>query len=213
MRIAAMSAVVASAACMSSAPATEQAGGSGQLATDPVVPLECQPALRADGSVRMALAGRPSPFDSADVRVGNQTIRVCYGRPGVKDRAIYGGLVPYDTLWRTGANEPTILHVPFTAEIAGLRVPPGSYSLYTVPGAGDWTIVINRSTSQWGHESSYSPEVRAQELGRARVRTERLDQHVELFTIRGQPAGQGADILLEWERTRVRIPARVAPPG
>ena len=203
-------------ACMSAAPpASETADGSGsQQASDPVVPLECQPARRADtGAIRMPVEGRASPFDSVDIRVGGQTLRVCYGRPGVKGREIMGGLVPYDTLWRTGANEPTILHVPFTAEIAGLRVPPGSYSLYTVPRAGDWTIIINRSTSQWGHESSYSAEVRAQELGRANVRTERLDQHVELFTIRGDSSGQGTDILLEWERTRVRIPVRVAPPG
>ena len=197
--------LVFSAACMSAAPpASEPAGEGGQIVTDPVVPLECQPARRADGTIRMPLEGRASPYDSADVRVGNQTIRICYGRPYAKGREIFGGLVPPDTLWRTGANEPTILHVPFTAEIAGLRVPPGSYSLYTVPRQGDWTIVLNRSTSQWGHESSYTPEVRAQELGRAQVRTERLDQHVEQFTVRGE----GGNILLEWDRTRVRIPVR-----
>lgn len=214
---AAGAAVVLVTACMSSAPpAAEPAGGSGsQLASDPVVPLECQPARRADtGAIRMPVEGRASPFDSVDIRVGAETIRICYGRPGAKGREVFGGLVPYDTLWRTGANEPTILHVPFTADIAGLRVPPGSYSLYTVPAAGDWTIIINRATSQWGHESSYTAEVRAQELGRATVRTERLDEHVELFTIRSQNVpGQGTEILLEWERTRVRIPVRVAPPG
>jgi hypothetical protein len=171
------------------------------------------PAKRADGSIRMAIEGRPSPFDSTDIRVGNQTLRVCYGRPGVKERQIYGGLVPYDTLWRTGANEATILHIPFAADIAGIRVQPGSYSLYTVPRQGDWTIIINRSTSQWGHESTYTPEVRAQEVGRAQVKTERMDQLVELFTIREERVGNGTNILLEWERTRVRIPVRIASPG
>ena len=212
----AITALFVTAGCMSSSPPAAEPSGSGtdaQLVSDPVVPLECSPAKREDGSVRMPVAGRPSPYDSVNVRVGTQTIRICYGRPGVKNRQIFGGLVPYDTLWRTGANEPTILHVPFTADIAGIRVPPGSYSLYTVPRQGEWTIIINRSISQWGHESSYTPDVRAQEVGRAQVPTERLDQAVELFTIREQPVGNGSNILLEWERTRVRIPVRVATPG
>jgi hypothetical protein len=63
---------------------------------------------------------------------------------------------------------------------------------------------VNRSIAQWGHESSYTAEVRAQEVGRARRPDERLDQHVEQFTIRGEETAAGADLLLEWERTRVR---------
>src|SRR5690606_9124884 len=111
-------------------------------------------------------------------------------------RQIFGGLVPWDTLWRTGANEPTIVHLPFTADIAGLRVPPGSYSPYTVPReAGTWDLIVNRSTSQWGHPSSYTPEVRDQELGRTPIPAERMDQAVEQFTIRGEPTAEGAEIL------------------
>jgi hypothetical protein len=214
-RVAAIAALLVVTACANaSPPAAEPAGGGdAQLASDPVVPLECTPAMRPEGGIRMPLAGRASPYDSVNIRVGNQTIRVCYGRPAAKGRQIYGGLVPYDTLWRTGANEPTILHIPFAADIAGIRVQPGSYSLYTVPRQGEWTIIINRSISQWGHEASYTPEVRAQEVGRAQVPTERLDQAVELFSIREQPVGNGSNILLEWERTRVRIPVRVASPG
>jgi hypothetical protein len=177
--------------------------GGGQIVTQPVVPLACQP------SPRMPLADRQSPYDSATVRVGDELLKVCYGRPSARGREIFGGLVPYGQLWRTGANEPTVLHLPFTADVAGLTVPPGSYSVYTEPGEGEWVVILNRSTSQWGHESSYTPEIRAQEVGRAAVRTERLDQHVETFTIRGEPSGGGADIVLEWERTRVRIPVRV----
>jgi hypothetical protein len=183
------------------------AGGEGQLVTQPVVPLECQP------SPRMPLEGRASPYDSATIRVGTEIALVCYGRPSARGREIFGGLVPYGQLWRTGANEPTILHLPFTAEIAGLIVPPGSYSVYTEPREGDWTLILNRSTSQWGHESSYTPEVGAQELGRAAIRTERMDLHVETFTIRSEPGPAGADMLLEWERTRARIPIRVLAPS
>jgi hypothetical protein len=160
----------------------------------------------------MPVEGRASPFDSVTIQVGSHTARICYGRPAANGRTIFGGLVPYDSLWRTGANEPTIIHLPFTAEIAGVTVPPGSYSLYTIPRqTGDWTLIINRSISQWGHPGSYTAEVQAQELARAQIPTERMDQHAETFTIR-QAAGS-SDILLEWERTRARIPIRAVAPG
>src|SRR5690606_41272759 len=61
------------------------------------------------------------------------------------------------------------LHIPFAAEIAGLRVEPGAYSIYTVPGEDEWEVIVNRSVSQWGIETQYTPEVRAQEVGRATV--------------------------------------------
>jgi hypothetical protein len=196
-------ALLALVACTNAAPSADTpAVGAGQMVSDPVVPLECTP------SERMPVAGRASPYDSATIAVGDQQIKVCYGRPAAREREIFGGLVPYDRLWRTGANEPTIVHVPFAAEIAGIRVEPGSYSLYTVPGRDSWSVVINRSISQWGHESSYTAEIEAQEVGRATVPSERLDQHVESFTVRGEPTGAGADLLLEWERTRVRVTVR-----
>jgi hypothetical protein len=195
------------AACANAQPGAELPGQGGQAATQPVVPLECQP------SARMPVEGRPSPYDSATIQVGGQQLRVCYGRPRAQGREIYGGLVPYDRLWRTGANEPTIVHIPFAAEIAGVRVEPGSYSLYTEPGQAQWTIIVNRSTSQWGHEGSYTEEVRAQEVGRGTATTERLDQHVEQFTIRGEPTAAGADMILEWERERVRMPVRAVAAG
>ncbi|HEX6135123.1 MAG TPA: DUF2911 domain-containing protein [Longimicrobiales bacterium] len=196
--------VLALACARNDAPDPAPDVGGGQIVTDPVVPLECTP------SGNMPVEGRQSPYDSVTVQVADQRVRICYGRPFAQGRTIFGGLVPWDSLWRTGANEPTILHLPFTAEIAGLRVPPGSYSLYTVPRQdADWELIINRSTSQWGHPSSYTPDVQAQELGRAAIGTERMDQAVEQFTIRGAPTSAGAEILLEWERTRVRIPIRV----
>jgi hypothetical protein len=193
------------AACANAQPGAEMPGGAGagQVVTEATVALACEP------SPRMPVEGRASPYDSATIQVGDQVLRVCYGRPSARGREIFGGLVPLDRLWRTGANEPTILHVPFTAEIAGIRVDPGSYSLYTEPREGEWTVIINRSISQWGHESSYTDEVRAQEVGRATVPTERMDQHVEQFTIRGGDSS----MLLEWERTRVRIPIRVVTAG
>lgn len=170
--------------------------------------LAARQAAACTPSERMALEGRASPYDSATFTLAGAQAKLCYGRPSVRNRVIFGELVPYDTLWRTGANEPTTIHLPVAAEIAGIEVEPGSYTLYTVPGRQDWTVVVNRSTSQWGHESQYNEQVRAQEVGRATVRAARTDAPIETFTIRPERADRGADLVLEWERTRVRIPVR-----
>jgi hypothetical protein len=164
--------------------------------------------LRCEPVPRMPAAGRASPYDSAMVSLGGRELKACYGRPAARGRTMIGGeAVPYGRLWRTGANEPTILHLPFRARIAGMTVEPGSYSLYTIPGEREWSVIVNRSTTQWGHESSYTDAVRAQEVGRAMVPVEQTAQHVESFTIRPEPTGaNAAHLVLEWERSRIRVP-------
>jgi hypothetical protein len=125
---------------------------------------------------------------------------------------IGGDLVPYGKLWRTGANEPTIIHLAGAAEIAGIAVEPGSYSLYTIPGADEWTVIVNRSITQWGHESTYRDEVAAQEVGRGVVAREELVDPVETFTIRSEASGADATrLVLEWETSRMGIPIVARP--
>ncbi|MQA89571.1 MAG: DUF2911 domain-containing protein [Gemmatimonas sp.] len=173
-----------------------------QIALDAdAVELACEPQ-------GMPLEDRVSPYDSVSVSVGGQQAKLCYGRPSMRDREIFGSdLVPFDTIWRTGANEPTTIHIPFPVQIAGLAVEPGSYSIYTVPGEDEWEVIVNRSTSQWGIETEYTEEVRAQEVGRATVPLEANPEAVETFTITTEEMGEGAvDLVLEWENSRVRIP-------
>jgi hypothetical protein len=184
------------------------------------ISLACRPmAEPAD------LAARPSPYDSVLVTVGGRQAQVCYSRPSAKGRVVFGGMVPFDSLWRTGANEPTILHLPFDAEIAGLAVPAGHYSLYTVPSQSQWQLVINASTGQWGltrdepkagggvNRSSYTAEVAAKELGRLPVSADSI-AYTEQFTMRAEAGtGDSAELLLEWETTRVRIPIRAKTPS
>ena len=170
------------------------------------------------------VAARPSPYDSVRLTIGDRTAQVCYSRPSAKGRVVFGGIVPLDSLWRTGANEPTILHLPFDAEIAGLAVRAGHYSVYTVPAQGQWQLVVNRSTSQWGitrdepradggvNRSAYTADVAAQEVGRVPVAADSIE-FVEQFTIRAEPAvGEASALVLEWERSRVRIPVRAQGP-
>jgi len=176
--------------------AANEAPGEEQAA---LAPVTCQPMTDA-----MPLEGRASPYDSATIDVGRGQAKICYGRPSLRGRTMIGGeAVPYDTLWRTGANEPTTIHLNVAARIAGIEVEPGSYSLYTIPREGaEWTLIVNRSTSQWGIESDYTSEVRAQEVGRAQVTAEKTESPVEQFTIR--PADGG--LVMEWQDSRVFVP-------
>lgn len=174
------------------------------------VALACEPTGN-----RANLATRASPYDSVTVEVGGRQAKICYSRPSMRGRVILGELVPYDTLWRTGANDPTILHLPFPANLAGVALQPGKYSIYTIPGRERWTIVINASTTQGGltrdegqFRNDYTEAVRAQEVARPTVNAETLEQPVEKFTIRSELRGEEADLVLEWERTRVRVPLR-----
>jgi hypothetical protein len=159
-------------------------------------------------SKNVPLEGRKSPLDSLTLTIAGQPVKVCYGRPSARGRTMLGGRhIPFGKLWRTGANEPTIFYAPVPLRVAGLNVPPGVYSLYTVPGPKEWEIIVNRSTSQWGEESNYNDEVKAKEVGRAKVKSEALKTPVETFTIKAEPAGdKAASLLLDWEKTRVRIP-------
>ncbi len=155
--------------------------------------------------------GRKSPLDSLTFTVAKQPVKVCYGRPSSRGRTMIGSAaVPYGRVWRTGANEPTIFFTPVPLTMAGIAVPPGTYSLYTVPAAAEWEIIVNGSTKQWGEESNYTPEVRKQEVGRAKVKSETVKSPIETFTIRSEGAGSGATLVLEWEKTRVKIPVKPA---
>jgi Protein of unknown function (DUF2911) len=172
-------------------------GAADAAAAEPAVQLACVP--------QREVADRPSPYDSTTVPLGGAQAKICYNRPSARGRTMLGGELPYGTPWRTGANEPTTIHVPVAASIAGIAVEPGSYTIYTIPGEQEWTVMVNRSTSQWG-AAPYEGDLAAQEVGRATVPAETTDEHVEQFTIRTEPAGQGADIIMEWETTRVRVP-------
>jgi hypothetical protein len=172
------------------------------------------PAVAADTACQVLkpdqvpVQGRKSPLDSLTFKLGAHPVKVCYGRPSLRGRRMIGGeAVPYGKLWRTGANEPTIFYAPIAVTVAGITVSPGAYSLYTVPGAEQWVVIVNRSISQWGEEHNYTAAVQAQEVGRGKVKSEEVSPPIETFTIRTEPApGGGASLVLEWEKTRIRIP-------
>lgn len=101
-------------------------------------------AQRGDDTERLSKNGRTQGV------VDGVEITVEYGRPSVKDRAIWGGLVPYDRVWRTGADEATTLTLGTDALIEGQALAAGVYSLFTIPGEEEWTVIFNRVPEQWG---------------------------------------------------------------
>jgi hypothetical protein len=153
------------------------------------------------------LAERPSSLDSIAVQIGGGTLKLCYSRPSARGRKVMGGLVPFDQPWRLGANEATTIHIPFAAEIAGVRVEPGTYTVYAIPGASKWQIVVNRGVQRWG--VPIDKDVRAKDVGAGTVTTESLGAPVEMLTLKFAPvAGNATELIVEWEKTRVRIPIR-----
>ncbi len=95
---------------------------------------------------------RASPLSSTTFDVGDGAVRVCYGRPSARERVVFGELVRYRQLWRTGANEPTRIYTNRTIDVAGVRLVPGRYSLYTIPDTNEWRLFITESVTHWGND-------------------------------------------------------------
>jgi len=143
--------------------------------------------------------------DTVRATVGRANLVVDYGRPLRRGRTIFGGIVPFDTVWRTGANAATQLRTDVDLSIGGVTIPAGTYTLWTVPSRTDpWKLVVNRQTGQWGTVYDAS-----QDLARIDLRTETLATPVEQFTITIEPQGGGGVLALAWDRTRAWVPFAV----
>ena len=145
---------------------------------------------------------RPSPPASTKCEFPDgKTIKIDYSQPSMKGRKIYGGLVPYDEVWRTGANEATTFVSSANVEVGGAAVAPGSYTLYTLPSAGTWKLIISKKTGQWG--IPYPGE--QFDLVRVDMKTEPLKSPVEKFTISFEKKGKSCVMHLDWEQTRESV--------
>jgi hypothetical protein len=165
----------------------------------PPVPKTAAPDACSFSGARDNLAARPSPLDSASAPLGNVQVKVCYGRPSARGEP-----------WRLGANEAATLHVPVAVRFGDVSLKPGVYSLYAIPGAKTWQLVVNDSATRWG--IPINAAVRARDVGAVTAAVEPTDAPVETLTMRWEPAGDGALALVtEWERTRVRVTVRRAP--
>jgi hypothetical protein len=144
---------------------------------------------------------RPSPPGTTECTIKGKKVTISYSRPSMRGRKIMGELVPYDMVWRTGANEATTLTTEIDLNIGGVKVPAGTYTLYTLPSAGTWKLIINKQTGQWG--TVYNQD---QDLARVDMTKSEITVPVEQFTISlDQSSNDSADLVLEWEKTRLSV--------
>ena len=142
---------------------------------------------------------RVSPKATVSQVVGYTDVIITYSRPGVKGRDIWGGLVPYGEVWRTGANEATVIEFGEDVLVNGNEVPKGKYSLFTIPSEGEWTIVLNKIWDQWGAFNYDETE----DLVRFKVQPEKSEFDERLLFIFGYVAPYSADVVLEWAGLKV----------
>jgi hypothetical protein len=164
-------------------------------------------SLAATAVVLIAQQKPLSPPGQASLTFADgKTVTIDYSRPSMRNRKIFGGLVPYDEVWRTGANAATSLKTNVDLNIGGTHVPAGSYTLYTIPGMSSWQLIINKQTGQWGTEYNQS-----QDLVRVPMQVTQRSSGLELFTISfDKTSGNSATLKLEWENTIASLGIREA---
>ncbi len=144
---------------------------------------------------------RPSPPAQAQCKFADgKTMTVDYSSPRMKGRKIYGGLVPYGQVWRTGANEATSLVTSANLTVGGKDVPAGSYTIFTIPDSAKWTLIISKKTGEWG-----IPYPEGDDFLRMDMQVAKLDSPAENFTIVFHEHGSACMMHLNWETTSAWI--------
>jgi hypothetical protein len=167
--------------------------------------------LVAAGFLTMATAQikTPAPSPSAKITqtVGLTDVTVEYSRPSVKGRTIFGGLVPYGEMWRTGANKNTMVTFSAPVTIAGKDLKAGSYAIFTIPGKTEWEIIFYTDTENWGTPEKWDA---AKEAVRFKAKPEAVDFNIESFMVDlGNLSNDGFDMSIGWEKTWVSFPIKL----
>jgi Protein of unknown function (DUF2911) len=144
----------------------------------------------------------PSPLSKISQSVGLTNVSIEYSRPAVRGRKIFGNLVPFDKVWRTGANQITTIKFDHEVMVNGQKLAAGKYGLYTIPGKTQWTIIFNTDSEQWG---SYAYD-QAKDVLRLTVKPEKLLSNVENMSIAMESINPTSlNLILSWELTAVRF--------
>ncbi len=151
---------------------------------------------------------RPSPLAIASVRYKDTYVKITYSRPQKRGREIFGKLVPYGEVWRTGANEATELTTTRDLFINGQLLPAGTYSLFTIPRPDFWTVIINRDLGLWG-AYNYNPRM---DVLRFDVPVQSSETFVEPFTITFDQKNNTAELLIMWDLVKIILPIQFIEP-
>jgi len=152
---------------------------------------------------------RLSPLAMTSVKYKDSYIKVTYGQPAKRNREIFGKLVPYEQIWRTGANEATEISLTRDVKIMGKDVAAGTYSLFTIPGPTQWTIILNKEVGLWG---SYNYNNKS-DVERWNVPVKKLEgKSLEWFTIILDPKNNFTDLNFCWDDICVTLPIQFNEP-
>ncbi len=147
-----------------------------------------------------------SPRVKLEQKVGLAGVTLEYGQPNKQNRKIFGGLIPYGKLWRTGANAATKITFDSPISLSGHAIPAGTYALYSVPGEKEWTIIIHNNSSHWGTGGYQQTE----DLLRFKIPVITLSDTLETFSIHFENFNtNGGDLIIAWENTKISIPLYV----
>jgi len=182
------------------------AGGTEQFSLERVPRLDVAALAQAWAAAesRGSAMGQLSTRDTVRASIAGASLWLDYGRPLKRGRVVFGGVVPWNRLWRTGANEATQFRTDRALEIGGVVLPAGTYTLWTIPSPGGWKLVINSETGQWGTDHHAD-----RDLFQLDMRTASLPQPVERLTISVRPQAQGGALVIEWDATQASIPFAV----
>jgi hypothetical protein len=157
--------------------------------------------------VENIFAPRLSPKDTAKIELNDLKLKVTYNRPSKRDREIFGALVPYDQVWRTGANEATTFESNKDLNIQGMLLPKGSYTLWTVPRDTMWTVMFNSKQYEWGVNEKMEPMWDPNyDYINIDVPVQELDTTVEKFTIAFDHTTGALAMTMAWDQTKIAIP-------
>lgn len=153
-----------------------------------------------------------SPQDVAKFENSNVKIEVVYSRPYKKGRDIFGSMIPYGKIWRTGANEATTFSTSAPLKVKGKLLPAGKYSLFTIPGEETWTIIFNSEIGQWGVSPLSGEANRSEEndILTVEVISIKSPDVFEQFTISFEKMGEEIEMVLMWDQTLVVVPIIVS---
>lgn len=153
---------------------------------------------------------RESPKDSAEISLNDLKLKVEYNRPSKRERQIFGALVPFDKVWRTGANEATTFETNNDLMIDGMLLKKGKYTIWTVPMKDSWKVMFNSKQYKWGvnekMEPMWDPNFDSLEI---EVPTKQIDETVEQFTIAFDHGTGNLKLTMAWDSTIIEVPLKV----
>lgn len=149
-----------------------------------------------------ALKPRPSPLEMVTMKYEDTYVKITYCRPHKRGRNIFGDLLPYGEVWRTGANEATEITLTGAVKLGGQQIKPGTYTLFSIPEKDHWTIILNSELGQWG-AYNYNSKL---DVIRFDIPTSTTEEVYEAFTIEFEQKAQSAELVMMWDRTKVTIP-------